>query len=92
MKIFVGNKKLVSVFNDFIIDDIGIIFYVEIVNKFIGYIVIFDEIKKDVEKVIKGLKDIGIKKFIMFIGDVEKVVKKVGEDLGFDEIYFNFLF
>lgn len=91
MKILVGNEKLVNVPNDLIIDDIGTILYVEIDNKFTGYIVISDEIKKDAEKAIEGLKDIGIKKSIMFTGDIEKVAKKVGENLGLDEIYSNLL-
>ena len=91
MKILVGNEKLANVPNDLIIDDIGTILYVEIDSKFTGYIVISDEIKKDAEKAIEGLKDIGIKKSIMFTGDIEKVAKKVGENLGLDEIYSNLL-
>ncbi len=91
MKILVGNEKLVNLSSDLIIDDIGTILYVEIDNKFTGYIVISDEIKKDAEKAIEGLKDIGIKKSIMFTGDIEKVAKKVGENLGLDEIYSNLL-
>ena len=91
MKILVGNEKLVNIPSDLIIDDIGTILYVEIDNKFTGYIVISDEIKKDASKAIKGLKDIGVKKSIMLTGDIEKVGKKVGEDLGLDEIYTNLL-
>lgn len=91
MKILVGNEKLVNLPSDLIIDDIGTILYVEIDSKFTGYIVVSDEIKKDAEKVIEGLKDIGIKKSIMFTGDIEKVAKKVGENLGLDEIYSNLL-
>ena len=91
MKILVGNEKLVNVPSDLIIDDIGTILYVEIDNKFTGYIVISDEIKKDAQKAIKGLKDVGVKKSIMLTGDIEKVGKKVGEDLGLDEIYTNLL-
>ena len=91
MKILVGNEKLVNIPNNLIIDDIGTILYVEIDNKFTGYIVISDEIKKDASKAIKGLKDIGVKKSIMLTGDIEKVGKKVGEDLGLDEIYTNLL-
>ena len=90
-KILVGNEKLVNVPSDLIIDDIGTILYVEIDNKFTGYIVISDEIKKDAQKAIKGLKDVGVKKSIMLTGDIEKVGKKVGEDLGLDEIYTNLL-
>ena len=90
-KILIGNEKLIDVPNDIIVNDIGTILYVEIENKFAGYIVISDEIKKDAKKAIKGLKDIGIKKSIMLTGDVEKVAKKVGEELGLDEIYSNLL-
>ena len=90
-KILVGNEKLIDIPNDVIVNDIGTILYVEIDNKFTGYIVISDEIKKDASKAIKGLKDIGVKKSIMLTGDIEKVGKKVGEDLGLDEIYTNLL-
>ena len=90
-KILIGNEKLIDVPNDIIVNDIGTILYVEIENKFAGYIVISDEIKKDAKKAIKGLKDIGIKKSIMLTGDVEKVAKKVGKELGLDEIYSNLL-
>ena len=90
-KILIGNEKLIDVPNDIIVNDIGTILYVEIENKFTGYIVISDEIKKDAKKAIKDLKDIGIKKSVMLTGDVEKVAKKVGEELGLDEIYSNLL-
>ena len=90
-KILIGNEKLIDVPNDIIVNDIGTILYVEIENKFAGYIVISDEIKKDAKKAIKGLKDIGIKKSVMLTGDVEKVAKKVGKELGLDEIYSNLL-
>ena len=90
-KILVGNEKLINVPKNISIDDIGTILYVEIDNKFTGYIIISDEIKKDSQKAIKGLKNMGIKKTIMLTGDVEKVAKKVGEDLGIDEIYTNLL-
>ena len=90
-KILVGNEKLIDIPNDVIVNDIGTILYVEIDNKFTGYIVISDEIKKDASKAIKGLKDVGVKKSIMLTGDIEKVGKKVGEDLGLDEIYTNLL-
>ena len=90
-KILVGNEKLINIPKDISIDDIGTILYVEIDNKFAGYIVISDELKKDSKKTIKDLKDIGIKKTIMLTGDLEKVSKKVGNDLGLDEVYTNLL-
>ena len=90
-KILVGNEKLINIPKDISIDDIGTILYVEIDNKFAGYIVISDELKKDSKKTIKDLEDIGIKKTIMLTGDLEKVSKKVGKDLGLDEVYTNLL-
>ena len=90
-KILVGNEKLIDIPNDVIVNDIGTILYIEIDNKFTGYIVISDEIKKDAPKAIKGLKNIGVKKSIMLTGDIEKVGKKVGKELRLDEIYTNLL-
>ena len=90
-KILVGNEKLINIPKDISINDIGTILYVKIDNKFAGYIVISDELKKDSKKTIKDLKDIGIKKTIMLTGDLEKVSKKVGKDLGLDEVYTNLL-
>ena len=90
-KILVGNEKLINIPTDLVIDDIGTILYVEVENKFVGYIIISDEIKKDSKQAIKELKEVGIKRNIMLTGDVEKVGKKVGEDLGLDEIYTNLL-
>ena len=90
-KILVGNEELINIPADLVIDDIGTILYVEVENKFVGYIIISDEIKKDSKQAIKELKEVGIKRNIMLTGDVEKVGKKVGEDLGLDEIYTNLL-
>jgi len=87
----VGNEKLVNLPKDISVTDVGTILYVEIDNVFSGYIVISDEIKEDAKRAIKELKNIGIKKNIMLTGDLEKVAKKVGEDLELDETYSNLL-
>lgn len=90
-KILVGNEKLINIPNNISINDIGTILYVEIDEKFTGYIVISDEIKKDSKKTIKELKNMGIKKTIMFTGDIKKVGIKVGKELEIDEIYTDLL-
>ena len=90
-KVLVGNEKLVNLPKDISVTDVGTLLYVEIDNVFSGYIVISDEIKEDAKKAIKELKNIGIKKNIMLTGDLEKVAKKVGEDLELDETYSNLL-
>ena len=90
-KVLVGNEKLINLPKDISVTDVGTILYVEIDNIFSGYIVISDEIKEDAKRAIKELKNIGIKKNIMLTGDLEKVAKKVGEDLELDETYSNLL-
>ena len=90
-KVLVGNEKLINLPKDISVTDVGTILYVEIDNVFSGYIVISDEIKEDAKRAIKELKNIGIKKNIMLTGDLEKVAKKVGEDLELDETYSNLL-
>ena len=90
-KVLVGNEKLINLPKDISVTDVGTLLYVEIDNVFSGYIVISDEIKEDAKKAIKELKNIGIKKNIMLTGDLEKVAKKVGEDLELDETYSNLL-
>lgn len=90
-KILVGNEKLINIPHNISINDIGTILYVEIDEKFTGYIVISDEIKNDSKKTIKELKNMGIKKTIMFTGDIKKAGIKVGKELEIDEIYTDLL-
>lgn len=69
------------------VDKAGIIVYVAINNKCEGYIVIFDEIKKNAKEAIKELKAAGIKRTIMLTGDKENIADQVSKELGIDEYY-----
>ncbi len=91
--IYVGNEKIMQEFN---IDyqeakELGTIIYVAVNNIFIGYIVIADEIKNNVNKDLKELYNLGIQKTIMLTGDKNIVALDVGKKVGVDEIYSELL-
>lgn len=65
--------------------DFGTIIYMAINKKYIGYILISDEIKSDAENTIKDLKNKKIKT-VMLTGDVDNIGQAVGFKLNFDEI------
>ncbi|WMJ90494.1 heavy metal translocating P-type ATPase [Anaerocolumna sp. MB42-C2] len=67
-------------------DSIGSAVYVAAGNKYLGNIIISDELKEDSEKALKTLKSMGIKKLVMLTGDSKAVGQKIGEKLGMDEI------
>ncbi|MBQ3438018.1 MAG: cadmium-translocating P-type ATPase [Fusobacterium sp.] len=91
INISIGNEKLVTLPEDFILDEIGTILYIAIEGKFVAYFVIADEIKKTAKEDIENLKKIGINKTIMLTGDSEKIGRNVAENLGLDEFYTNLL-
>ena len=67
----------------------GTVVYVAVNNKFIGYIVIADKIKKDSEEAIKELKEQGIKQTVMLTGDNKDVAHSVAEKLKLDKVFSN---
>lgn len=91
--ILVGNSKLMNENGiDFEkIDEFGTVVYVAINNKYVGYIVISDEIKDDAKRTIEDMKKIGIKNTIMLTGDKTEIANSVGKIVGIDEIYAELL-
>lgn len=49
-----------------------------------GYILIADELKEDAKSAIDELRKLGVNNLIMLSGDKDKVVQKVGRELGLD--------
>ncbi|MCR1934656.1 heavy metal translocating P-type ATPase [Clostridium tepidum] len=92
-KVYAGNNKLMEELNIKYkkAKDDGVILYMVLEDKYIGYIVINDEIKKDSKETIKSLKDIGIKKTAMLTGDRKSTANNIGTFLGMDEIYSELL-
>ena len=84
--ILCGNEKLLKN-NDVIFDPVdlaGTIVYVAKNNKYVGYILIQDEIKDNSKEVISYFKKQNIKT-IMLTGDNEKVAKDISDQLGLSE-------
>lgn len=91
--IFVGNEKLMDMNNISYskCDSIGTVLYVSTKNKYLGYIVIADEIKPQAKEAINELKNSGIEKNIMLTGDLKKVAHYVANQLGLDDFYSELL-
>ncbi|MCR2032873.1 heavy metal translocating P-type ATPase [Anaerofustis stercorihominis] len=72
-------------------DSIGTVLYVSKGGKFLGSLVLRDEIKEDSKDAVKLLKDAGIKKTVMLTGDKKEIGEYVGKELGLDEVYTELL-
>ncbi len=91
--VIIGNEKLMKEKNIEYkkCSEIGTILYVAIDNKFTGYILIADKIKKDSKEAIIKLKKSGIRKTIMLTGDRKDVGENVAKKLELDEVYTELL-
>lgn len=92
-KVMVGNIKLMKMMDIpyFKGELIGTIVHVSVNNKYIGYIVIADEVKEDSAQAIKELKAANIKQTVMLTGDNKSIGSKVAKELGLDKVYAELL-
>ena len=92
-KVLVGNEKLMK--QNSIeykkCEDVGTILYVSIDDKYVGFILISDEIKEDSLKMVKKLKEIGVNKTVMLTGDKRNVGEDVAKKLQMDQVYTELL-
>ena len=96
--IYVGNHKLMDKFNVAFdpCEELGTVVYVAIGEseeniKYLGAIVIADEIKADSKEAISGLRNLGVDRSVMLTGDRTNIAKYVGESLGITDIYSELL-
>ena len=91
--VLIGNAKLMNEANIEVemVDAIGTIIHMAVDNVYVGYMVISDEIKETAKETITKLKQYGVSKVVMLTGDYEGIAKKVGHELGIDEIYAELL-
>ena len=91
--IYIGNEKIMQKFNiNFeIINKIGTIVYMAINGKYVGYLVIADQIKSNAKKAIQDLYKIGIQKTIMLTGDKKSVAENVATQLNLSEFHSELL-
>lgn len=92
-KVMAGNIKLMKMMDIpyFKGELIGTVVHVAVNNKYIGYIVIADEVKEDSAQAIKELKAANIKQTVMLTGDNKSVGSKVAKELGLDKVYAELL-
>ena len=92
-KVMAGNIKLMKMMDIpyFKGELIGTIVHVAVNNKYIGYIVIADEVKEDSAQAIKELKTANIKQTVMLTGDNKSIGSKVAKELGLDKVYAELL-
>ena len=91
--VLIGNAKLMNEANIEVemVDAIGTIIHMAVDHVYVGYMVISDEIKETAKETITKLKKCGVSKVVMLTGDYEGIAKKVGHELGIDEIYAELL-
>ncbi len=92
-KVMAGNIKLMKKMDIpyFKGELIGTIVHVAVNNKYIGYIVIADEVKEDSAQAIKELKAANIKQTVMLTGDNKSIGSKIAKELGLDKVYAELL-
>lgn len=92
-EILAGNEKLFKekgiVFTQ--ATEAGTLIYIGENNRYLGYILIEDEIKADAAYAIKELRASGVKKIVMLTGDHQKVAAKVAERLSLTDYYAELL-
>ena len=69
----------------------GTVIHIAEDSRYMGHIVISDQIKPDAAEAIRRLKARGITETVMLTGDTEKVAKAVAEQLGVDRVYAGLL-
>ena len=72
-------------------DALGTIVHIAVNQKYLGYLLIDDELKETSKQAISTLKQIGINKTCMLSGDRQAVGDHVAKELGLDEIHMELL-
>lgn len=71
--------------------ELGTIIHIAQDQKYLGYLVIADQIKETSKDAIIALKEAGVKKSVMLTGDRKEVGEAVGKELGLDAVYSQLL-
>lgn len=92
-RVYVGNEKLMAkagvTYTES--ESYGTIVHVSYDGKYMGHIVIADNIKSNAEKAIKELKRAGVKRTVMLTGDNGRNAKYTAEKIGIDEVHYSLL-
>ncbi len=85
--VYVGNAKLLSEANIPVEDCelVGTILHVASGSRYLGHIVIADQVKPDAKQAIESLHRVGVSHTVMLTGDRRDVASAVAAELGLDE-------
>ncbi|MBS5821084.1 MAG: cadmium-translocating P-type ATPase [Enterococcus gilvus] len=89
----VGNEKLMANKNIPFqaVQEIGTIVYVAMDGRFVGHLVIADEIKDNVSEALAEAKSLGVKRTVMLTGDNRGIADAIGKKIGIDQVYSELL-
>lgn len=65
----------------------GTVVHVAVDGRYMGHIVISDQVKPEAAQALAELKKLGVRSTVMLSGDREQVARAVGERLGLDRVY-----
>lgn len=91
--VLVGNEKLLKE-NNIVFspaERTGTIVYTAVDGKYLGAIVIADQIKEGTKEAISGLKKAGARKTVLLTGDKKQAGEDVAKTLDIDEVYTELL-
>lgn len=91
--VLAGNEKLMKKYKIKYpkYNSLGTIVYLASDGKYLGNLVITDEVKSDSKQAINDLKNLGISKTMMLTGDLKNIGEEVGRSLDIDEVYSELL-
>ena len=92
-EIFAGNKKLEAeaeaVFPE--VHEMGTVVYVAEKGRYLGYILITDEIKEDTKEAMAELRKNKVRNLIMLTGDKKEIAENVAKAVNIDKVYSQLL-
>ena len=91
VEVFAGNDKLSApdkaAVKFTMVDAAGTVVHVALKGKYLGYIVISDEIKNGVTDTMTDLRKNGVSSLVMLTGDRKNIAEKVASSVGIDTVY-----
>ena len=93
-KVYAGNARMmeeVACVEFLTPEEAGTVVHVAANGKYLGYLVIEDEIKPDAKEALQALKALGVQKNVLLTGDNARVGEAVARRLGMDEVHAGLL-
>ncbi|WP_122645313.1 heavy metal translocating P-type ATPase [Enterococcus mediterraneensis] len=90
-QILVGNRKLFEEYDLPPVNEPGTVIYVAVDHRFVGYLVIADQIKEDAKQAVSDLQKAGVKEMVMLTGDNQTIGNDVAKKLGLTNVFSELL-